>query len=236
MILYERKVDSMKLKESFRYMNFLEGLMEVGMDLLRTESFITKMKETHLRSKANPEAEDEVIEVSNSTTITDAYGIQPDPDSVDISELVELDFDTNRVICFMQEVLEEKDNLSKAISKSKSDASIDIDAATSSNKDRQDFVRRLRYMYDMKSYEKVSEGSGYKLNNEGNQVSYVYDIKKVTSINFDRNKVKKLIKSLSELCDKVSAEIDRVLITQEVEFEPKWSLTDTLEEICSDAD
>ena len=130
----------------------------------------------------------------------------------------------------------EKDILSKAISKSKSDASIDIDAATSSNKDRQAFIRRLRYMSDMKSYEKVSEGSGYKLNNEGNQVPYMYDIKKVTSINFDRNKVKKLIKSLSELCDKVSAEIDRVLITQEVEFEPKWSLTDTLEEICSDAD
>ena len=208
-------------------MNFLDGLMEEGMDLLRTDSFITKMKETHLRSKANPEAEDEVIEVSNSTTIIDEYAIP---------ELVELDFDTNRVICFMQEVLEEKDILSKAISKSKSDASIDIDAATSSNKDRQAFIRRLRYMSDMKSYEKISEGSGYKLNNEGNQVPYMYDIKKVTSINFDRNKVKKLIKSLSELCDKVSAEIDRVLITQEVEFEPKWSLTDTLEEICSDSD
>ena len=52
MILYERKVDSMKLKESFRYMNFLDGLMEEGMDLLRTDSFVTKIKETHLRSKA----------------------------------------------------------------------------------------------------------------------------------------------------------------------------------------
>ena len=82
----------------------------------------------------------------------------------------------------MQEVLEEKDSLSKAISKSKSDASIDIDAATSSNKDRQAFIRRLRYISDMKSYEKVSEGSGYKLNNEGNQVSYVYDIKSEPSV------------------------------------------------------
>lgn len=182
MILYERKVDSMKLKESFRYMNFLDGLMEEGIDLLRTDSFITKMKETHLKSKANPEAEDEVIEVSNSTTVIDEYGFQPSPDLVDISELVELDFDTNRVICFMQEVLEEKDSLSKAISKSKSDASIDIDAATSSNKDRQAFIRRLRYISDMKSYEKVSEGSGYKLNNEGNQVSYVYDIKSEPSV------------------------------------------------------
>lgn len=163
-------------------MNFLDGLMEEGIDLLRTDSFITKMKETHLKSKANPEAEDEVIEVSNSTTVIDEYGFQPSPDLVDISELVELDFDTNRVICFMQEVLEEKDSLSKAISKSKSDASIDIDAATSSNKDRQAFIRRLRYISDMKSYEKVSEGSGYKLNNEGNQVSYVYDIKSEPSV------------------------------------------------------
>ena len=49
---------------------------------------------------------------------------------------------------------------------------------------------------------------------------------------FDRNKVKKLIKNLSEQCDKVSNDIDRSFVNTKVEFEPRWSFTDTIEDIC----
>ena len=90
----------------------------------------------------------------------------------------------------------------------------------------------LKDLAKRKSFEKIVEGSGYKFNSEGNQVAYVYDVKKITTIDFDRNKVKKLIKNLSEQCDKVSNDIDRSFVNTKVEFEPRWSFTDTIEDIC----
>ena len=45
----------MNLKESFRYQNFLEGMMsEAGSNLASREHCLTTIKR-HLRSKANPD-------------------------------------------------------------------------------------------------------------------------------------------------------------------------------------
>lgn len=203
----------MNLKEAFRYMNFLENLMYEGFTFLDTEEFVTRTKEIHLRSKTNPDIEDEVIEDANPS---------------------EVDFNANTVIYLEEEILKERESLSKAISKAKQKSKIDIDLAIASNKKRQAFIGMLRELGKTKSSERIVKESGYKFNSEGNQVSYVYDVKKITTIDFDRNKVKKLIKTLSEQCDKVSCDIDRNMLNTEVEFEPKWALTDTIEDICEE--
>ena len=59
----------MNLKEAFRYMNFLEDLMDRGFVFLYREAFVTNTKEIHLKSKANPDIEDEVIEDANPSEV-----------------------------------------------------------------------------------------------------------------------------------------------------------------------
>ena len=145
-------------------------------------------------------------------------------------------FNANQIVYLVGQILEERESLSVAISKAKHNAEVDIDVATSSNKKRQEFIQRLTAMAKIKPYETMEKGSYYKFNSIGNQITNVYDIKKYTSIDFDRNQVKQLIKDLSDECDKVSTDIERILITAEVEFEPRWLLVDTLEDICEDID
>lgn len=201
----------MKLKESFRYMNYLESLMNGGLSLLYNDSLITRVKEIHQRKKVNADDEDEIIEDANPS---------------------ELNFDANTVIAFVNAVLTEREELSKAISVAKQLTSVDIDLATSNNKKKQILIERLKTMAMIKSSEKVVKKTGYKFNTDGNQVPYYYDMKSVTTIDFDRNHVKSLIKKLSDECDRTSLEIDMALLNTDVNFEPKWSLTDTLEDIC----
>ena len=74
-------------------------------------------------------------------------------------------------------------------------------------------------------------GSGYRFNAEGNQVSYRCDLKKVTTINFDRNKVKKFAASLNKQADTISAELDKCLVNTEVAFEPPFDVNDTFAEV-----
>ena len=53
----------MNLKESFRYQNFLEGLMVAACDSLTNREHTMIVTKTHLRNKANPEADDVVEQV-----------------------------------------------------------------------------------------------------------------------------------------------------------------------------
>ena len=60
--------------------------------------------------------------------------------------------------------------------------------------------------------------SEYKFNAEGNQVSYRCDLKKVTTINFDRNKVLTYAVALNKKSDTISAELDRCMVNSEVAY------------------
>ena len=55
----------MNLKESFRYQNFLDGLLEAAINSITTREHCLTTTKNHLRSKANPDAEDttEIVEV-----------------------------------------------------------------------------------------------------------------------------------------------------------------------------
>ena len=74
-------------------------------------------------------------------------------------------------------------------------------------------------------------GVGYKFNAEGNQVSYRCDLKKVTTINFDRSKVRAFASGLSKKADQVSAELDRCMVNTEVCYEAPFDVNDTFAEV-----
>ena len=72
---------------------------------------------------------------------------------------------------------------------------------------------------------------GYKFNAEGNQVCYRCDLKQVTTINFDRNKVRAYAATLSQEADRVSAELDKRTVNTQVDYVPPFDVNDTFADV-----
>lgn len=200
----------MNLKESYRYANYLDGLLSTAYIYLRNKGFITTTVEEHLRKHSNPDVENETIKVQKPYDVS---------------------FSPNDVIDFVVKIIDEKDKLSNAIAKAKDSTEINIDNAIAMNKKKQAFVSVLNGIADIKPSEKVVNGTGYKFNQEGNQVKYFYNVKQITSIDFDRNDVRNLIKKYLKETDEISAKLDLIEITTQVDFVPTWDVNEKFEEL-----
>jgi len=202
----------MNLKEAFRFQNKLQDLMEEAKDILSADKNVTKVENTHLRHKVNPDAEDETIVEMPATE----YANQ-------ITE----------VAVFLMYLLGEREKLSQAIRAAKCEAPIDFDGEVSLNTKRQRIAEIFRHMAEIRCSENTysGAGTGYKFNAEGNQVSYRCDLKKVTSINFDRNKIRAFATSLSKKADQTSAELDKSMVNTEVAYEVPFDVNDTFAEV-----
>ena len=200
----------MNLKEAFTYANFLDELMKQARGYLVDINFITTTTETHMRLKANKDANDEEVVVQKPYDVS---------------------FTPNDVIDFVVKVLNEKERLSNAIAVAKDNAEINIDNAVAMNKQKQSFVIVLNTMAGIKASEKVTNGRDYKFDVNGEQKPYIYEIRSKKSIDFDRNDVKGLIKKYSKECDEVSAQLDKIIINTPVDFTPKFDSTDTFEDL-----
>ena len=142
-----------------------------------------------------------------------------------------VDFTPMQIVDFAVKVLEEKEKLSLAIVTAKKTTKIDIDHSIAMNKKRQEFVSSLNFMNGIKNRETKSRGTDYKFNQEGNQISYYYDIDEIITIDFDRNDIKGLIKKLTKQSDELSITLDGLLITTEVDYIPVLDINDSLEDI-----
>lgn len=199
----------MNLKEAFRFHKKLQSLMDSAANILEDKRNITQTKNTYMRSRVVADAEDEV-------TFEDV----PDPEYADkIMNVAE----------FLIYLLDEKEKLSKAVMETKKSLPIDMDSEVSLNSHRQVIANHFRRMADTRSYENIfyNGGIGYRFNAEGNQVSYKCPVKKVVTINFDRNKVKKMLADLDKKSDSVSVELDKCLINYEVNYEPPFDVNDS---------
>ena len=202
----------MNLKEAFRYQNKLQRLMEEAEGILGRDSNVTKVEKTTLRHKVNPEAQDETtIETPNTE-----YAEQ-------ITEIA----------VFLMFLLEEREKLSRAIRTAKQAMDLDFDGQVSLNAKRQEIAGIFRHMGEIRCSENIypGGGTGYKFNAEGNQVSYRCDLKRVTTINFDRNKVRAYASGLSKKADEVSAELDRKMVITEVGYEAPFDVNDSFADV-----
>lgn len=199
----------MYLKEAFRYQNFLETLMMKTGNYLTDSRVSMKTMQEHMRKKINPDAEDETI---------------------DANVIKVVDFSANELICFMEFICKERESLTTAISAAKAKAPIDIDTEIANNKTRQRVAATFSVMGNMKSSERKSRGTDFKFNAEGNQVSYYYEIKEVSTIDFDRNKVKNLAKAFITKADEISTLIDKAMVEIEVGFDGAFNVNDTYED------
>lgn len=200
----------MNLKESYRYANYLDNLLNTAYRYLQNKGFVTTTKQNHLRSKANSEAVDEIVEVQKP---------------------YDVDFTPNDVINFIMNIIKEKELLVDAIAKAKANAEINIDNAISMNKRKQEFVCTLKHIVNLKPSEKISVGKSYKFNVAGDQVPYSYEVAETTTIDFDRNEVRKIIKKYLKETDEISANLDAVEINTILDFSPKYDVNDIFEDI-----
>ena len=202
----------MNLKEAFRYQNKIEFLMGEAKDILGRERNVTKVENTTLRHKVNPDAEDETTVETPETEYADQI---------------------TEIAVFLMFLLGEREKLSQAIREAKKGMDIDFDGEVSLNTKRQRIAEIFRHMAEIRCSEKLHPGMGvgYKFNAEGNQVSYRCDLKKVTTINFDRNKVRSYATGLSKKADQMSAELDKSMVNTEVGYEAPFDVNDTFAEV-----
>lgn len=205
-------VMNMNLKEAFRYQNALESMILHTEDILDNEECVTLTRRTYLYKKANPGADNETVTVIPDTE----YYRQ-------INELIE----------FAIYLVKQRETLTAAINANKRSLPIDLDGEISMNRYRQRLADVYRGMARIKSKEvtETNGGVGYRFNNEGNQVAYKCDVRRVTTINFDRNIVRDYAGHLSSVADKVSRELDRCLISYEVDFKPQFDVNDSFDEV-----
>lgn len=199
----------MNLKEAFRFQNKLQSLMDDAKNILDDRRNITRTQNTYMRSKVVADAEDEV-------TIDDI----PDPEYTE---------KITDVAAFLLYLLDEKERLSKAVIETKKSLPIDMDSEVSLNSHRQEMANLFRRMADTRSAENIiyNGGLGYRFNAEGNQISYKCPVKKVVTINFDRNKIRKMLSTLDKKSDSVSVELDKCLINYEVNYTAPFDVNDT---------
>ena len=202
----------MNLKDAFRAQNKLQVLMDEASCILQDRDNTLKVTTTHLRSKVMPEAQDVVVEDSAPSEYTEHI---------------------NQVAAFLMAMLAEREKLSAAICAAKAWLSLDMDSETGLNRARQGLADTFRRMAALRNSEVViaNGGSGYRLNGEGNQVTYNYDVKQVTTIDFDRNKAREISRSLVSASDSISTSIDKVMVELEVVYEPEYSVNDAFEDV-----
>ena len=202
----------MNLKEAFRYQNRIEWLMGEAKEVLGRERNVTKVENTTLRHKVNPDVEDE-------TTVEE-------PETEHADQITE-------IAVFLMFLLDEREKLSRAIREAKKGMDLDFDGEVSLNAKRQHIAEIFRRMSEIRCSERLLPGMGvgYKFNAEGNQVSYRCDLKKVTTINFDRTKVRSYATGLSKKADQVSAELDKSMVNTDVAYEAPFDVNDTFAEV-----
>ena len=202
----------MNLKEAFRYQNKLQRLMDEAQGILSRDKNVVKVENTALLHKVNPEAEDE-------TTLEM-------PDTEYAGEITD-------IAVFLMFLLQQREQLSYAIRTAKQSMDIDFDAEVSLNARRQKIAGIFRHLGEIRSSEMLYSGAGmgYKFNAEGNQGSYRCDLKTVTTINFDRNKVRAYASGLNKKADQISSELDRQMVNTEVCYEAPFDVNDSFAEI-----
>ena len=201
----------MNLKEAFRYQNKLQSFLDEAQGILDEDRNITKVENTHFRHKVMAEAEDETILVAPET------------------EYYEQITDIARFLLYL---VGEKEKLFAAIRTAKDALDIDMDSEVSLNATRQSIARTFKHMNDLRSSEVTisNGGNGYRFNAEGNQISYRCDVKRVTTINYDRNVIRTELGKLNQKSDETSTKIDLCLVTSSVAYEPPFDVNTSFAE------
>jgi hypothetical protein len=200
----------MNLKEAFRYQNKLTEWTNETNEYLTYDQNVTKKTQEHMRKKVNPNAIDEIIDTTKDR---------------------QCKYPVDSLVDFLVKILEIKQTLTNSIYTAKIKSGIDLDGAVCLNKKRQEVSSTLSRMSNIKPSDHITKGTDYKFNVAGDQTSYTYEIKEVTEIDFDRNKIRAIAKKLIKNSDEISAKLDKMMIDVEVDYIPVYDVNDTYEDV-----
>ena len=198
----------MNLKEAFRYQTFLNDRLNMACLSVSSRDHAYKITKKHLRSKANPDAEDKEEIVDNGI-------FYPNDD----------------VIRFMESLVGEKYKLTTAIDSAKSHLDIDIDASVESNKFRQRVANAIGRMLTFAKTSSKTKDNDYKFNVEGNQTMYYYEVETDFEEAYDRDQAKLIWHRLTEDSDAVSSAVDSAMINTSVDYDPPYNVNDSFEDM-----
>lgn len=202
----------MNLKQAFRFQNKLDELMEYAEEVLSNQQNVTQVKITYMKSKVDPAQSDETSFEQRSCEYSDH-----------ITEL-------SRFVLYL---LSEKEKLEKAVCECKRGLSFDLDGEVGLNGKRQSIARLFRSMNSIKGSDLIipNGGFGYRFNTDGNQVAYKCDIKKVTTINFDRNVIRGFAVKMAKVSDETSARIDDCMVNSKVGYTEPFDVNDAFGDV-----
>lgn len=205
----------MNMKDAFRFQNKLKSLMCEAASILQDRRNLVRVKTTHLRSQVMADTQDAVV-------------VEAAPS--------EYAGHANEVAAFLMSLMGEREKLSQAIYAAKGTLGLDMDSEVGLNRQRQELAEIFRHMTTLRNSEKTiaGGGSGFRFNGEGNQVSYRCDAAQVTTIDFDRNKIRGMAAALSKKADEISMSLDRCLVNTEVIYAMPFDMNDSFEEILND--
>lgn len=195
----------MNLKEAFRYQNFINKLLNEACASIQNYDHCLKCEKKHLRAPV----EEDKIEVVDRGNF----------------------YSNDIMIKFISYLLNEKTILSDRISDAKSSAKLDIDGAISVNKYRQAAVESMRVMLRSKPRKYISKEGGFKINNEGNQTPYYYQVESTYEYDYDVAVAKSVHREMSKKADMVSAEIDSTMVNTIVDYEPPFDIGSNFDDI-----
>ena len=189
----------MNLKEAFQAQNRISDLLAYICHYLSDADNVMTVTEKHLRSKALAGQQDEAVDASRK-----------DEDG----------FDVNGLLDIWQKLMKEKAALGPAIGKAKERMDFQLDAAIDANKSRRAFLGVLQKMAGRKASHELQkgEGIGYVFNNDGNQTAYHYDIDRILTIDYDRNRVRAIVKELYREAEEISLKVDEALLRTSVDY------------------
>lgn len=196
----------MNLKEAFQAQNRLGELLTYIVRYLSDTDNVTTVTEKHLRSKALAGQQD---------------------DDVDASRKSDEGFDVGKLLDIWQQLMAERDALGNAIGKAKVAMEFNLDAAVDANKKRRTLLTTLQRMAGCKSTHEIQKGAGkgYVFNKDGNQTEYFYDIDRIVTIDYDRKRIRSLLKELAEEANQISLKIDGALLATEVDYKLPFDLS-----------
>ena len=197
------------LKKSFELQNYLKALFDEALSILSRVDNITICTQEHMRNKVYSEAKDETVVKA---------------------KCCDYSFSTNELIAFACVVQSEMEKLAIAINNAKHSNGKDFDSMITINNRKRQLFQKFLDMSNVKSKENITKGCSVKFNEEGNQVSYYYDIKETIKIDFDRNKVKAIANKLRKEIAATSEAIDLMQLETTVDFESQFEIGDSLED------
>lgn len=205
----------MNLKDAFRAQNKLLSIMNEASAILQDDGNVLKVTTTHLRSRVMHDAQNAVVARQAPSEYADHI---------------------NAVAAFLMAMLAEREKLSAAICAAKAKLPLDMDSEVGLNRVRQTLAETFRRMTALRNGEVIlpDGGTGYRFNGEGNQVIYRCDAKQVTTINFDRKKIRGMAAELGRKADETSAALDRCLVNTEVDYTLPFEMNDSFDTILSD--